>query len=158
MRQVMLLMVLSGTIGCGTKPTPLKHGPEWEGSATIDPAGDVPKLQGRWWRVPHGEGLARWPEAYLVFDGDIVTFDHAELRARGEKPDIETYQFVLNSSLDPKVIRFIRWLGHDGPLPGRQAPRAMWYKLEGDELTIWDYYASRGESPTYTWRRVTGKD
>ncbi len=104
---------------------------------TIDPAGDVQKLQGKWSRVPEGEG---WGKAWLVFDGDTATFDPPRLWPQGEK-----YRFVLNSSIEPKVLRFTHWLGEKEsiPLSPTHAEYNMWYKLESDSLTIWNHFAEQ---------------
>lgn len=130
----------------------------WTGNTTIDPAGDVEKLQGKWDRIEVG-GMPNKPgDAWLAFDRDVVIFDHAALPGTGERPDPRKYRFVLNSSVEPKVIGYIEWLGPGKPFPGFGTPRWEWYKLDGNILIIWNQHAERGESPKYRYMRVSNKD
>jgi hypothetical protein len=133
--------------------------PGWVGNTNIDTTGDVQKLQGKWSWVPQGEGSG---ELNLVFEGDTLTYEYPGLgdegytRKTGQKPYVNKYRFVLNSSLDPKVIRFIDRLGEGKPIPGHQAPLSQWYRLEGDTLTFWDHFTEQGERPSVSYRRTTG--
>jgi uncharacterized protein (TIGR03067 family) len=134
--------------------------PGWTGITTIDPAGDVAKLQGKWRRVPE-EGAG---ELWLTFDGDTLTFESfafvAGVKARepSEKPHVNRYRFVLNSSIDPKVIRYVHRFGEGEPWGGHQAPLSRWYKLDGDTLTIWSHLMEGWTRPKPSFRRVKEGD
>lgn len=143
-----LLVAISG---CGSGPTP-----DGAGEVTVDPVGDLAKLQGRWSLVPQGEGPLKWPESYLVFDGNIVTYDHPSFRKMGQRGDIVRYRFVLNSASDPKTIRFTRRLEEDKDiaLPPTHKEYNKRYKLEDDTLTIWTFWSEQGEQPYYVYKRV----
>lgn len=124
---------------------------EWSGTESVDPAGDITRLQGKWERPAHGDGITRTMKAWVVFDGNTVTF-HSPFR---EQPDFHAgYRFVVNSSLSPRVMRFTHWLGPGEPLPGHGAPQARWYRLDVDTLTIWNKWAELGESVRVTYRRA----
>lgn len=133
--------------------------PGWVGEATIDPTGDVQKLQGKWRRVPE-EGAG---EMWLTFEGDIVTYESFEFvgggksREPGEKPHVNRYRFVLNSSLDPKVMRYVHRLGEGEPWPGHQAPLSNWYKLDGDTLTKWNHFMKHWTRPKPSFQRFKGE-
>jgi hypothetical protein len=159
-----MALLVAGTLavlGCGEQPSPIPKKSStwygWTGAATIDPSGDVARLRGKWRRMPLSwETQKEQVESYLVFDGDTVTFDHVGLRAKKLTPGFQRYRFVLNSSVDPKVIRFTHQLGEGEPvrIPPTHGEYNQWYSLEGDVLTMWTIWAEADERPKYSYRRV----
>lgn len=130
-----------------------------------DPAGDLARLQGRWKRIPHGEGPAKWPESYLIIVGDQLTYDHKELREKGPPTQkaateiwgLERFRFVLNSGSDPKVMRYSHmWKdGREIELPDDHPEWNKRYTVENGLLKIWTMWAERHEQPVYEYERVS---
>ena len=74
-----LLATVLAVFGCQDRQPRIESTAEWSGwmgDTTIDPAGDLKKLQGKWISTPpRREDAAKWPESYLVIDGDIATYE-----------------------------------------------------------------------------------
>src|SRR5438132_1197476 len=147
---IVLVAAMAATLGgCGRRA----EQPEEEQS--VDPAGDLAKLQGRWTRVPQGEGPLKWPESYLTIDGNTATYDHPTLRASGQGGDIFRYRFVLNSAGDPKTMLFTHEIreGHEVALLRTHKEYNKRYKLEEDTLTIWTYWNEIEPKPLIVYKR-----
>lgn len=126
-----------------TQPTP--H--DWKGTASNDPASDRAALQGRWKHgmTPPG-GEADPLIHFLIIDGDKATFEYPENVAKGVRPRMDRYFFLVNSARKPKVMRFTVRLGDGETIPGDRAPGGLWYNLDGDHLVLWDQWAAYGET------------
>ncbi len=128
----------------------------WKGATTIDPAGDVAKLQGRWEMTPVEARRQSRDVCSLVFDPDTaITTLHADPPRRAED-NRWAYRYVLNSSVEPKVLRYTHRLDESGPVelsPGH-GEFNLWYSLDGDVLTTWTVWEAAGERPRYTYQRV----
>ena len=157
-----LVLGLAALLGCGT-PTPKRVSTAewsgWLGDATIDPAGDLSKLQGKWRRNYNAPPGMHYPAAHVVFSGDTATFEPINLRAGDERAPRERVRFVLNSSVDPKVIRFTHSLGEGAATPlNRTHPEFnRMYSLDGDSLAIWTVWERAGERPKEIYERVKDK-
>jgi hypothetical protein len=163
----LLTATILAAVGCREQPPPQSgtrsstEWPGWEGDTTIDPAGDVQKLQGKWRRVPE-EGAG---EMWLTFDGDTVAFEAFEFvgggkaREPGQKPHVDKYRFVLNSSLDPKVMRYTHRLENGRPLALQRTHPSYnhWYKLNGDTLTSWNHLMEGWTRPIPSFQRAKGE-
>jgi hypothetical protein len=112
--------------GCQDRQPRIESTAEWSGwmgDTTIDPTGDLKKLQGKWVSIPPRiEDAAEWPESYLVIDGDIALFkgpgagdEGGRARKPGEMPS--KYRIVINSGVEPKVIRYTHSLDGGEPVP-----------------------------------------
>lgn len=128
----------------------------WTGTETIDPSGDVARLQGRWQRMPVEENRKNRSEVHLVIDGDTATFTLLAAPPGRTKDETWAYRFVLNSSVDPKVIRFTHLLREGDPLPlsPTHGEHNQWYTLDGDILTLWTVWFEQEERGKARYQQV----
>jgi hypothetical protein len=149
-----------GVFGCTGQQTPETRMSNqwygWAGPATVDPGGDVAKLQGRWQLMPVEENRKNRSEVHLVIDGDTAAFTLLSAPPTRTEDEATAYRFVLNSSVDPKVIRFTHRLGDGEPLPlsPTHGEHNQWYLLDGDTLTLWTVWFERGERAKARYQRV----
>ena len=158
MPRVATILATCVLAGCQkTAPTPLfrLHVPtaaeDWDGPESIDPAGDIAKLQGRW-RVAGPMGPPE-REVYLIVEGNVATFDQRAFVDRGELPQLDRMVFVLNSSLNRKVIVYKERLG-DGRPYYRHDGDSQWYNLNGDNLTLHTCLPGNIECPGTKYERI----
>lgn len=152
----LLLICALMLTGCDSRQVgPRQPDENWKGTIHVDPAGDVGALQGKW-KLYQSDGTSEVGknETYLVFEGNVIIFDFVTARERGNKPDKDVYNFSLNSSLDPKVIRYTQRLGEGEPLVHRRAPLSRWYRLDGDDLWIRDNHEGMGELNKVIYHRI----
>lgn len=155
-------------VGCGEqvtsrvdgsgKPAAVKEPEAWTGTVSVDPAGDLARLQGLWRYVPHRNEGDKWAEQTVCAEGSVITFDYPGIRQPDNWKDADIYEFIINSSLSPKVLKCNKRIGNNDPLPGFGAPRAFWYKIDNDQLILWTSYwdidKNQGEVSPLTYRKV----
>ena len=125
---------------------------EWPGGPTIDPAGDVVRLAGRW-RRPRDRPGERHD---LVFDGGTVTYDDTFAIAPGRKVErhVDCYNYILNSSSPHRVIRLLGNVKSGDPNEFHDivSIRCRHYRFEGGELVLYD--STEGEFGPDRYARV----
>jgi hypothetical protein len=125
---------------------------------SVDPAGDLARLQGLWRYVPHRSEGDGWAEQTVLVEGSVITFDYPGLRQPSNWKDTDIYEFIVNSSSSPKVLKCVNRIGNNHPLPGFGIPRAFWYNVDNEELIFWNGYwdmeSGRGEVPPSTYRKA----
>lgn len=144
------------TIGC-LKTADIKYtGPspnDWRGESTIDPCGDLATLQGKWSYVSSKKIIGQPSEIDLTFKGSTANYDYITIQKAGGDPKANYYKIIINSSVEPKILRFTEWTGPVGSTPIMHPPEALWYKIEGEILTTWDAYSLKEESAPTRYKR-----
>ncbi len=129
-------------------PSPPKENPSWDGTHNVDPAGDLAKLQGKWRRLVE-EGNVITAE----FEADVIRIDYVTLKSRGSALTGEYYKYVINSSVEPKRIFYLKKIGPPDVLPYKFGAQHLWYSLEGDVLKVWNAYFFKGEGGIATYKK-----
>ena len=129
----------------------------WSERTSVDPAGDLPKLQGKWKYT----AVKKPPfdsDKYLVISGNKALFDYPGLTLDNGKPWGPHYLFAINSSFEPKVIRYFECLNPDNIVRSERTPQNWYYSLEGDTLWLWSHYAERHDGGSiWHLQRLTGE-
>ncbi len=145
--------------GCGpveTRETKNKSpaGPkpsDWRGTKTVDPAGDLVLMQGRWRAVlADGTtvGIAEW---YLDIEGEVLTSDFRVNQVNNPPPLVDKYQIILNSGHTPRIFRYAKRLTTNKPLV--ESPTSYWYTVDKDTLVLWNHWVAYGEGVRQYFRR-----
>jgi len=126
----------------------------WQGDTTIDPCGDLVLLQGKWSYVSVKSSVGQPSEIDLIFQESTARYDYITIQKAGGQPKSEWFNIVLNSSVQPKIIRFTERIGPVDSTTIMHARQSLWYKIEGDIFTTWDGYALIDESGPANYKRT----
>lgn len=158
-RPLALLLLMIG-VGCGGSVQPQKQPVAtgtwtgWVGDTNVDPNDDMKSLQGTWREmqiVANDSGTTR---VIVKFNTDTVTFEPAHI-IPDPFSNSQSFKYVLNSSLNPKVIRLTHEITSNGlkPLSSKSAEYNRMYTHNGDVFTMWTKWPEN-ERPKISYERI----